>query len=223
MTADPTPQFSTAEFEPQLIDTNAHFVRAMLFGLVGALAGLTLYATVILVTNYEIGFVSLAVGWIVGKSVLFGSDGRTGRRYQITAALLTYFAVSVAIIPVALVQVARGDVVVDGATLGEQSGATGTPAGTTPDGALAAPTDADFGPPPSMLSVLFQLLLLGLAAPFLNLQDMPNGLIGALILGIGIHIAWKMTGGTRDAAIVAEALAPHRTDERPTSLDINRP
>jgi hypothetical protein len=224
MTGDSTPQFSTVEFAPQLVDTHAHFTRALVFGFVGALVGLALYATVIIITNYEIGLVSLAVGWIVGKSILFGSDGRTGRRYQIAAAAFTYFAVTVAIIPVAFVQIMRGDVVIEqtipagqGATGGSGALGTSSTAGTADVSTI--PVSDEERPPIPIVSALFQLLLLGLAAPFMNLQNMPDGLIGAVILAIGIHIAWKLTGGQQ--AVVAQALA-QPTEAKPTSLDINR-
>src|SRR5437870_13852045 len=40
------------------------------------------------------------------------------------------------------------------------------------------------------------LALLGLASPFLELQDPIHGVIGLVILFVGIRIAWRMTAGS---------------------------
>jgi hypothetical protein len=74
------------------------------FGIVGALAGLALYVIFALTTGLIIGWVSLAVGFIVGKAMRIGSGGVGGRRYQVVAVLLTYFAVSMSAVPIAIEQ-----------------------------------------------------------------------------------------------------------------------
>jgi hypothetical protein len=56
-------------------DSHAAFVRGILFGLGGFVAGLVLYAGFTILTGIEIGFVSLAVGWLVGKAMMIGSKG----------------------------------------------------------------------------------------------------------------------------------------------------
>src|SRR5262245_42257527 len=71
-------------------DTHGAFSRGILFGIGGAIIGLILYSVVGIVTGLEIGYVSLAVGYIVGRAVLLGTAGVGGRRHQIAAALLTY-------------------------------------------------------------------------------------------------------------------------------------
>lgn len=63
---------------------------------------MALYAGFTILTNIQIGYVSLAVGFIVAKAIMIGSGGIGGRHYQITAAVLTYMAVSMASIPLAL-------------------------------------------------------------------------------------------------------------------------
>jgi hypothetical protein len=78
------------------------FPRALLLGVVGAVIGLALYAGFTIITNIEIGYVSLAVGFIVAKAMLMGSNGIGGRKFQIAAALLTYAAVSLSFIPILL-------------------------------------------------------------------------------------------------------------------------
>jgi hypothetical protein len=85
-------------------DSHAAFVRGITFGVGGAVLGLILYVIFALTTGLVIGFVSLAVGYIVGKAMVMGSKGRGGRRYQIAAVLLTYVAVSLSAVPIALYQ-----------------------------------------------------------------------------------------------------------------------
>ena len=80
-------------------DTHSAYVRGLLFGIGAAILGMILYATFAITTGIIIGYVSLAVGWLVGTAVIKGSGGVGGRRYQITAALLTYAAVSMSAVP----------------------------------------------------------------------------------------------------------------------------
>jgi hypothetical protein len=83
-------------------DSHAAFVRGITFGIGGAVLGLVLYVGFAVTTGLVIGFVSLAVGYIVGKAIVMGSKGRGGRRYQVAAVLLTYMAVSLAAVPIAI-------------------------------------------------------------------------------------------------------------------------
>ncbi len=83
-------------------DSHATFVRGISFGVGGAIVGLVLYVVFALTTGLVIGFVSLAVGYIVGKAMVTGSRGQGGRRYQIAAVSLTYIAVSLSAVPIAL-------------------------------------------------------------------------------------------------------------------------
>jgi hypothetical protein len=82
------------------LDTAGVFARSLLFGFGAAVLGLILYATFMIMTNISLGYATLAVGWMVGKAMVKGSSGITGRRYQIAAAILTYVASTLARIPV---------------------------------------------------------------------------------------------------------------------------
>src|SRR5579872_1716159 len=70
-------------------DTHAAYMRALLLGVGGAFVGFVLYAAFVMMTGVTIGYLALAVGFLVGKAMLMGSGGIGGRRYQITAVLLT--------------------------------------------------------------------------------------------------------------------------------------
>ncbi len=188
-------------------DSHPGVVRALLFGAGGALLGLILYATFAIVTGWIIGYVSLAVGYIVGKAVMKGSNGIGGRRYQVMAAMLTYAAVSVAAIPIAISQWAketkgneppRVEQSQPNSAPAEQEPQTGSNQGSQPE-----PADQE---EMSVGKALGVLLLVGLISPFLELQDPLHGLIGLVILFIGIQIAWRLTAGT-----TTDILGPFRT------------
>ena len=86
----------------QPADSHAGYVRGMLFGAGAAIVGMASYAGFTILTGLYIGYVSLAVGWLVGKAIMLGSKGIGGRRYQIAAVVLTYAAVSLAAVPIAI-------------------------------------------------------------------------------------------------------------------------
>jgi hypothetical protein len=172
------PQFATAEYPAQpggamRLDSHSAFVRGICFGIGAAILGLALYAGFALATGWIVGFVSLAVGYIVGKAIVFGSRGVGGRRYQVAAVLLTYIAVSMAAVPIAIYQQTKHR------SAQQQAHAS--------DPATAGE------PKMSPLRALGVLTAIGLASPFLDLANPAHGVIGLIILFVGIRIAWRLT------------------------------
>lgn len=193
-------------------DSHQIFVRGLLFGIGGAILGIILYAGFGIVTGLMLGYISLAVGYIVGKAIMKGTNGIGGRRYQVAAVLLTYAAVSLSAIPIGISQIMKqhdqhrsvathanatapaGDV---SATAPSAAGSTGTNAtNASPADPLDEP-DADTQvpgkPKMSIGAAIGALLFAGLASPFLELQDPFHGVIGLIILFVGIRIAWQLT------------------------------
>lgn len=177
-------------------DSHAAFVRGLLFGVGGFLLGLILYAGFTIATGIEIGFVSLAVGWLVGKAIILGSGGIGGRRYQVASVLLTYAAVSMAFIPVMVYYVSKeksSHKQVQTQTAGKPQGDQGTQDTSSPQNADQNSPAPQPGSSPAAL--LGQAVLLGLASPFLQLQGGVSGVIGLVILLVGMQFAWKITRG----------------------------
>jgi hypothetical protein len=79
--------------------TNDDFLRAGAYGVLGAIAGAALWATVVTLLHARIGIVALAVGWLVGKGVRKGSRNRGGPVFQAMAVVLTYLAVAGSYMP----------------------------------------------------------------------------------------------------------------------------
>jgi hypothetical protein len=172
-------------------DSHAAYTRALLYGIGAAVAGMVLYSTFEIVTGIIIGYVSIAVGWMVGKSMMKGSSGVGGRRYQVAAALLTYAAVSLAAVPV-IIHYARGhqrhtqteqqNLDDEQRQLESESGQSRSPRQQAPKMSAGA--------------ALGKLALFGLASPFLEVLGNPfGGLIGLVILFVGIRIAVRITAG----------------------------
>jgi hypothetical protein len=180
-------------------DSKKSFAGGLLVGIGGAILGLILFAAVGIIFELQIGFVSLAVGWIVGRAVLLGSGNVGGRRYQIMAALLTYAAVSMSVIPLVVWNVATGDAKVESkdAKNAEPSGAqpgadSSNPADGTKESADSASASSAVV---AVIGILGYLAVIGLASPFLELAEPVSGIIGLVILFVGIRIAWQMTAG----------------------------
>ena len=66
-----------------------------------AIAGAAIYYAVIAIAHLEIGIVAILIGYMVGWGVRKGAGGRGGRRFQILAVVLTYWAVGLAYSPLA--------------------------------------------------------------------------------------------------------------------------
>jgi len=173
-------------------DSHAAYVRGMLFGLGAAIVGLIFYAGFTIVTGLFFGYVSLAVGWLVGKAIMLGSKGIGGRRYQITAVAFTYAAVSLAAIPIWIHHYMKQEAAPSSIQSRQQQPSADGQTGNQ---------DQTQAPKPSVGAVLLKLLLLGLASPFLALQDPVFGIICLVILMVGIRIAWQITAGSLKADI----------------------
>jgi len=205
-------------------DTGGAFGKAFLAGAVAAVAGLILYAAVGIITGWIIGYVSLAVGYIVGHAMMKASGGIGGRRYQVAALMFTYAAVSMAAIPIYIAQAMKHEKLVAARTSQPSASAqapaanpvqpatTTAPSTSTPPGAenQVQPSSTPSGQPSpkpaprqrhGRLILLGQLLFFGLASPFLELADPVHGLIGLVILMVGLRMAWSITAGTRKVVL----------------------
>jgi hypothetical protein len=182
---------------------SARFTKAIGLGLLAAAAGSALYYGILALTGYEIGLVAIAVGFLVGRAVNRGSQGRGGRAYQALAVGLTYFAIVTTYIPFIVKSIRDNPpaVVADStakATPTPDSGSSAAPTVAAaneapkqqgaPSAASSAPADAKkvtFG---QALLGLVALLALAAAAPVLaGFQN----IVGMLIIGFALFEAWR--------------------------------
>lgn len=160
------------------------FSRGLLFATGSAIVGLILYAAVGILTGLEIGIVSIAVGYLVGRGMLMGSAGVGGRRHQIAAAFLTYMAVSMSSVPISLWHFSHEEAVASAAVEGD---------GTASD---AIEGEESPGMAGGLVRAIVFFGVIGLASPLLGLTYPLSGVIGLVILVVGIRIAWRMTAGS---------------------------
>jgi Flp pilus assembly protein TadB len=157
------------------------FVKAGLFGLVAAILGAILYYAVIAITDFEIGVVAIAIGYMVGWAIRKATANRGGRRYQVLALVLTYWAVGLAYTPLTFQQLAEAD----RKEQAQKATDTAVPAPTEPPDAATAINI------PMVLAILVGF---SLALPVMVVfGSLPGGLLSALIIGIGMRQAWQMT------------------------------
>jgi hypothetical protein len=178
------------------------FAKAALFGVGAAIAGAILYYAVIALTNFEIGIV--AIGYMVGWAIRTATAGRGGRRFQVLALVLTYWAVGLAYTPLTFQQLAEED---------NKSQTQETATAPAPEPAAETPAESDAQPInlPLAFAVLFGF---SLALPVLAVvSSLPGGLISGAIIAFGMLQAWKMTG-----APALQISGPYRIAATPPAL-----
>ena len=77
----------------------ATIAKALVFGLVATLAGALIYWALIRFFGIEWALVSILSGWMIGKALRTGAEGRGGRLLQVIGALLVYVSVAMAYFP----------------------------------------------------------------------------------------------------------------------------
>ncbi|MFC6646005.1 hypothetical protein ACFQBQ_10515 [Granulicella cerasi] len=171
-------------------DSHKAFTRALLFGAIAAVLGCIAYALFGIVTGISLGWAAIGVGFVVGFSMKKGSRGLGGKRYQIAAALLTYAAIAVAFVPIALHQVnehraqdATQRAEARAGKTAEADARNGTPQHAQAD----VPTGIG-----GFLKACALLLGIGLISPFLTFTaSVGSGLINLFITFLGIQMAWR--------------------------------
>lgn len=180
--------------------------KAVGFGLIAAAVGSGLYYTVLALTGYEIGLVAIIVGFLVGRAVNRGSNGRGGRAYQVLAVGLTYFAIVTTYIPM-IIKSAKEQAAVEATAdstatkaVAEKAPAPATIAPAAPQAQLqgsvvATPTPIEAADSKaeklSVAKVVIGLgVLLAFAAAVPILAGMDN-IIGMVIIGFALFEAWR--------------------------------
>jgi hypothetical protein len=197
-------------------------LRAAAFGLGAAIVGAILYYAVIAITGWEIGLVAIVIGFMVGYAVRRGTRGVGGRRYQLLAVGLTYFAVGLAYAPLAfkgfMESEAGKTALADAAKASQGNDSTARRDGADTAGAAhlgnavgPAKAQSDLGPGGHLGLALGATFLLIFALPVMYVVgSMPSGLISGLIIVFGMQQAWKMT-----ARIAVPISGPYRVGRTP--------
>ena len=193
------------------------FARACLFGFVAAILGAIVYYAVIAITNFEIGIVAIAIGFMVGYGIRMATKGRGGRRFQVVALVLTYWAVGLAYMPLVLGEMLKEE---ESQQADAQPDAPDTPVALDALAASDAP-EAPEAPDTLAAPAAVERLNLPLAFAFFVgfsfalpvlavVSSLPGGLISAAIIAFGMQQAWQMT-----AAPQPQITGPYRIGAGP--------
>jgi hypothetical protein len=182
------------------------FAKAALQGTGVAIACGIAYAVFVGVSHMQLALVTIGIAYVVARVVRKASGGLGGRRFQILAVALTYFASTMGYAPGIVKGLKEGQ---EKRAAAAASGAPTTPQSHEPPQVTDVSEDHD--PPASAgatrpperdatqrgggASVTLALVfLLGvmLVAPFLEITSAPMGVI---IVLIGLWQAWKLTRG----------------------------
>jgi len=180
-----------AKFDHQLHQsTSSGLARGILFGFGAALAGAVIHGLIAVLTGYEFALIAIFIGWMVGKAMMKGSRGKGGRKYQVTAVLITYMSITAGYLPSIVKELTK--------TSSEQPpdpASTPTSPGTETKIEPTATTDPTVGQPLTVESFVLGvgfLLAVAALAPFLSLTSGGiSGIIGIAIIAFGLMQAWK--------------------------------
>ena len=186
-------------------------VRAGVAGMIAAILGALLYFAVIAISGFEVGLVSIAIGYMVGYGIRLGTRGRGGRRFQVLALVLTYWAIGLAYSTLAIKAMFDEPSKDAPASIsGPQTSGTDTaqPSAPAPQPPAAKSDEAPMTGGQFALGLLY-LLGFTFVMPVLAIAgSMPGGLISGAIIVFGMMQAWKMT-----AAPVVTVTGPYRIGE----------
>jgi hypothetical protein len=85
-----------AENTLQAETQNPNLLAALLFGLAAGLVAGAVWHVIVIVTGYEIGYVAIGVGWLIGMAVHIGSGRKRAASLQILSAVVTLMTLLVA-------------------------------------------------------------------------------------------------------------------------------
>jgi hypothetical protein len=153
-------------------------LRALAAGTVAGIGGFLIYWGVRALTGYEVGLISILVGFMVGGAVRWGAQIRGGLFYQLMAVVLTYLSIASNYTPDVLQGMRQSEA--------EQ---TAGAANVNPNAAAATPPAEQNTQPLPLLIALPIAFIFSLAVPFLSGV---GNVIGLLIIAFGLWQAWVM-------------------------------
>lgn len=86
------------------------FLKAAALGIGGGIAGGVVYFGVLKFAHINASIITILIGWLVGKAVRKGSDGRGGLGYQFLAVAITYLTIGFTFVLVSFSDVDGHDV-----------------------------------------------------------------------------------------------------------------
>lgn len=176
-------------------DGSGGYLRSVVFGLGAALLGAAVYFAVAAITSYEVGLIAILVGYLVGQGVKIGSRSGGGRKFQVTAVALTYFAIGLSYGGLLIKETATSAKLTDVRRAGlapapGQPGLVQAPAEAgAADSTAIAPHFGAAAVPVGIAALIALVFTLPVAVV---LGGLPGSLLSVLIVGFGLAQAWKL-------------------------------
>lgn len=179
------------------------FRRAVGFGLGAAIGCAIAYGAFRAFSDWDFSLIAILVGFVVGKAVFVGTERRGGRRHQVLAALLTYFAIASSYIPLAVKEFKNGSSVVADSSKAAPKGDSLTTATSTAGASTASVDSALTVEPPTATKteakspIGFGGFMFAIGATLLLVLALPimvgmGSIISVIILALGLLQAWRM-------------------------------
>lgn len=73
---------------------NPNLAGALLLGLGAAVIASVLWYAAVILTNYQLGIIAIAIGWLVAQAVMRGAGGKRGPRLQVLSVATTVLAMA---------------------------------------------------------------------------------------------------------------------------------
>jgi hypothetical protein len=86
---------ASIERELEAETENPNILVAVLAGLAAAVIGTLVWYGVVVITEYQVGFIAVGVGWLVAMGVVLGSGRKRGRALQAISVAITLAALVV--------------------------------------------------------------------------------------------------------------------------------
>jgi hypothetical protein len=158
--------------------------RAVLYGVAASVAGFLLYFGVLKLTGYQVGLISIVVGFMVGSAVRTGCQHRGGWAYQGLAILLTYLTIGASLAAEAVPKFLAGQAQ-------NKPGAAAPAPGKPPPQQVDPQFQRDLrrGSPLAVVLVTVLVVIITITAPVLSGIESP---IMWIIVGFALWEAWKL-------------------------------
>jgi hypothetical protein len=145
----------------------------------------------------------------VGYAIRMATNDRGGRRFQILAIVLTYWAVGLAYTPLLFSEDGEDPKTAVTATAPLPAASPVTSAAVSEPAQTQSPAAESGFEPGRLILAIGALLGFTFALPVLSvISSFPGGIISAAIIGFGMQQAWRMTGAPTMAISGPYRIAP---------------
>ncbi|MCK4491383.1 MAG: hypothetical protein KAU03_02085 [Candidatus Altiarchaeales archaeon] len=73
---------------------NINWIGALILGTIAALMSALIWYGFVIMTNYQVGLIAIAVGWIVAQAIVFGAGHKRGIHLQLLSVGMTIIALA---------------------------------------------------------------------------------------------------------------------------------